>query len=550
MLTPEERQIVEFGKAQGKSKEQVITALAKYRAQPKQEAPTPATPEAPGFVDGVRSDFANRVNKGADSALAGMDGAQSTRSSVLQMLGQGAGFIGDLVNRSVGAVTPDFIKDPLKRGAEAIGSSEPVQDVASQYAQWKAQNPEAAANLEAIGNLSQVLPIGAGASAGTNAVVKGTLVGTGKALEAGADAIGSVGNVAKNTGKAIYQEAITPNVKEAEQLLRFRANTPLLTRIAGDVNAPQTRATVALERGIAGTESMIGVQAKRQADKVWNEEIAPLVAKSDAVMTKDELFAPVIERINATTDPTRKQALTNALEALQEDYKDFDGTFDLVKAQALKRDLDEFTPAKKFKGEDVANEVRQLQADMADAIRQKTYDSLADADIKKKYLDWANLNELQKVGVKAISDAAFKGGSGSLIGGLWDSATIPIKTLAGQVLYRVGNKLEFKAPKGIKTFGQYLQSKGYSKPAEYDIKSLDDKVGVGMSMRDISVTPAQIAKGIDKKDRDNIARLLDNPDDLDVWMSVQPMLEAMKINKADKDVVVKFLTEVLEASEL
>jgi len=510
--------------------------------------PSPVQENKPSFGEGVVQDFRNRVSNASDAQMASIEGRQSNLSGALQTVGQGAGFIGDLVTRGLGAVTPEPVKDVLKSGASAVAGTEAVQDVASKYEQWKQQNPEAAANLEATLNLGSILPVGGGVAQGARMGTKAALVGTGKALEVGADAVGSVGNVMRNSGRAIYQEAITPNVKEAEQLLRFRANTPLLTRIAGDANAPQTRASVALERGIAGTEGMIGVQAKRQADKVWNDEIAPAVKNSKATMSKDELFAPAIERINATTDPTRRQALINAFEALQEDYKGFDESFDLNKAQALKRDLDEFTPAKKFKGEDVANEVRQLQADMADAIRQKTYDSLDDVNIRKKYLDWANLNELQKVGVKAISDAAFKGGSGSLIGGLWDAATVPVKTIAGQVLYRVGNKLEFTGPQNIKTFGQYLQSKGYSKPTEYDIKSLDDKVGVGMSMRDISRTPEQVAKAMDKTDRNRIVDLLDNPNDLDRWMQAQPMLKAMQIDKADKDVVMRFLKEVLEVS--
>lgn len=162
------------------------------------------------------------------------------------------------------------------------------------------------------------------------------------------------------------------------------------------------------------------------------QKIAPAVENAPAVMTKDELFAPAQRLVDGTIDPTRRKALETALEARREDYADSD-VWSLKLAQALKRDLDTFTPAKTFRGQDVASEVRTLQHAMADAIRQKTYASLDDVNIKKDYLDWANLDELQKVGVKAITDTKLKGGAGTLVGGMWDMLTVPVKTVGGRV---------------------------------------------------------------------------------------------------------------------
>jgi hypothetical protein len=60
-----------------------------------------------------------------------------------------------------------------------------------------------------------------------------------------------------------------------------------------------------------------------------------------------------------------------------------------------------------------------------------------------------------------ITNATGKGGFGSFWTGMYDAATVPMKTVGGQVLYRVGNKLKFLAEKGVKTFGQFLKSRGY-----------------------------------------------------------------------------------------
>lgn len=514
--------------------------LASFNAKPKEKKE--------GFFSGIKEDFGQRVETAADAQLRAIEGGQSTKSAALQTIGQGAGFVGDIAMRGLAAVTPDIVERGLTSAVGKVAETETAQDVARKYSSWKLQHPEAAANLEAIGNLSQIIPVGAIGAKGSQAVVKGALVGTGKAIEGTATALEGVGKVIKGAGTIAYKSAITPTVKEAEQLLKYRARTPFLTRVSTqNAGEPLTRAQTALEKGIAGTESMIGVQARKKADELWTKEIAPLVAKSPEKMTKDELFTPALERIAAIEDPTRKKAMQNAYDALLEDYAEYPDAFDLTKAQALKRDLAKFTPQKLFKGQDVASEVRTLQADMASAIRQKTYTALKDDNIKKKYLDWANLDELQKVGVKAISEGSFKGGSGTLVSGLWDMATVPVKTVGGQILYRVGDALEFQAPKGIKTFGQYLQTKGYAKPTEYSLPK--SEAGIGLSIKS-SVTPESVAKKIDVGDRDIIAKFLDNPDYYSLDNATRRLFDEMGIGKAEQDVQVRFLKEVLDISGL
>ncbi len=102
---------------------------------------------------------------------------------------------------------------------------------------------------------------------------------------------------------------------------------------------------------------------------------------------------------------------------------------------------------------------------MADAIRDTIKASIKDINIRNAYLDYANLGELAKVGIKAATDSGFKGGFGGFWSTLYDQLTTPIKTVGGQTLYRVGNKLEFWADPGIKTVGQYLEISGFNPTA-------------------------------------------------------------------------------------
>lgn len=271
----------------------------------------------------------------------------------------------------------------------------------------------------------------------------------------------------KAIGERLYGSAVRPTVEEGKRILAHQAKNPFVKRAVDTVldkatPSPNTRASTALKYNIAGTETMIGVQAKRVADSLWTKEIAPAVKKSKAIVTKEELFAPILERINATVEPGKRQGYERAFRLIQGEYNKVK-SFTLEDAQKVKSQIDKFTPGKLFKGEEVSKEYAVLKNDLADAIRAKTYSSLEDVNIRQKYLDWANLHELQKVGVKAITSSGKQGGFGNFWMSMWDMATTPVKSVGGLILYRVGDKLEFVGPKGVKKFGEYLQTKGITR---------------------------------------------------------------------------------------
>ena len=311
----------------------------------------------------------------------------------------------------------------------------------------------------------------AGGGAG---LIKDAVVGGSKLVAKG---VSPVLNSVKPVGNFIYSRAFTPSAKEAENILAYEATKPsIASSIYGagalEGNAafkPITVADTALRSGIAGTEKQVGVQAKQVADTLYKKQISPAVDSIKETLTKDELFAPLRERIAQITDPSKKKAYQNAYDSLAEDYANIE-QFTYKEAQKLKSELAQFTPAKIFRGQDVANETRMLQADIASTIRQKTYDLLKDSNIRQKYIDYGNLQELQKVGVKAISEAGTKGGFGGFWSTMYDTAMTPVKTIGGKMLYKIGDKLQVTAPKGFegKSFADYLRSVGYLAPQVAD----------------------------------------------------------------------------------
>lgn len=371
-------------------------------------------------------------------------------ASGLQTIGQGAMMAAGVPNETV-----------AQTGFKSLDTSTPE----GQALQQSLQPTNEMQKYGGYGETGAELLAGGGAG-----LIKDTVVGGTKLLAKGATPISSG---IKSAGRTIYESAFTPNVKEAENILAYEASQPSMFSSlfgAGAIKGnpafkPITTAETSLRAGIAGTEKQVGVQAKRVADTLYKKEIAPAVSGIKGTITKEELFAPAEERIANMVDPSKKAAYQNALDSLKEDYANI-AHFSFKDAQALKSELAQFTPAKVFRGQDVANETRMIQADMANLIRQKTYEALKDLNIKQKYLDYGNLQELQKVGVKAISEGGLKGGFGGFWSTVYDKAMTPVKTIGGKVLYKIGDKLQVTAPKGFegKSFAEYLQSVGYLAP--------------------------------------------------------------------------------------
>lgn len=384
----------------------------------------------------------------------------------------------DIVQAGVGGVESALTGKPVEEtktlspsfGIEALKKETP-------QGQQVQQSLKASNSAQEVGGY---LETGAELLAGGGyGLVKDAVVGGTKLLAKGAS---KVAPTLKKSGEYAHGTAFTPSIKEAELAQAYEASQPSITSkllgtdsiVGNPTFKPITTKETAFRQGISGTEKNIGKRSKAVADTMWNKEIAPEVEKSAVRMSKEEMFAPVEERIAKTINPSKKQALQDALDSVKSDYGST-VDFSLKDAQKLKSELDEFTPTKMFRGQDVASELKVVNHDMANAIRSKTYDSLSDHNIKQKYIDYGNLQELQKVGIKARTDASSKGGFGSFWSGVYDKLATPIKTYGGKTLYKVGDVLEFEAPKSFKgkTLGDYLRSVGYLAPqvAEKSITS-------------------------------------------------------------------------------
>ena len=441
--------------------------------------------EEKGFVERVSEDIKERGSNIVDTLS---DDSKSPITRGFEATAEGFNAIGNTAYEAL----PEFARKGLSKTGEFIGKQfGKLTDVISDseaLQKWTLDHPNAAKKLEELASVGS----SAGAISGNillaDTVAKVGQAGVNKTLDVGSKAVEKTGETLAKAGKKLNQSAYTPTAEEARliqnnkiqvkflknELAKTPKGSPEYLKISKELEktkaaVPTLRSDTALNRGLSGTEKHIAVQGGAEKLGLWKNKIEPALRGSKDVITKKELFAKAEARIAETIDPSKKTALKNALDSLKDDYKDVK-SYPLLEANQLKTSIDEFTPSKIFKGQEVANELKTIKADMASAIREKTYSSLKDAKIKADYRDYANLKQLEKIGIKALTEAGTKGGFGGFWTTIYDKVATPIQTIGGKILYRVGNKLEFLGKPGVKTVGDHLKNLGFKSKSAFEKK--------------------------------------------------------------------------------
>lgn len=279
-------------------------------------------------------------------------------------------------------------------------------------------------------------------------------------LEAiGGPVISALGKVTEAAGAGIAKMFIPKSETEAGTLQAYKAGTSFMDRVgnvlSGGGNKPSTAASTAFDKGLVGTESMMGVQAKRAQGKIWNSVVEPALDQSTDKVDMNNFFQTASDQISKNTnDPTREKMLQNALESVKEDFGNVDNV-SMKQLQKYKEGWAEFVPEKSYKGQPIAGALNEVRSVLADSARQQIYNSLGD-NVKQAYLDYGNLSGITKLGQKAMAGSGFKGGAGQLAHSLWEMATVPAGTIGGQTLYKVGQVGEFVGKPGARTLRDLL----------------------------------------------------------------------------------------------
>jgi len=326
--------------------------------------------------------------------------------------------------------------------------------------------------------------------------------------------ISSLSKGLKGAGETVYGATIKPGTIEAGKLQNYDANVKIAetalkeAKTTGDVakiesatksleaikaTKPATIAETGVRRGISGTQKNVGLGAKIAEQEIWNKEIKPALENSTEMVTKAEFFKPLEKKISSTTEKGKLADMKDAYELIKEEYKDVN-SLKLTDAQKIKSELGEFQPNKVWKGKDVSNSYNQLKIEMMKGLQKSIYDKLSDVNIRKSYLDYSKLKQLEEIGIKARGEELMPKGI-NVTHSLWDRTVTPITTKLGKTLYKVGDMLEFESKTPVKTLGEYLENKGITE--EYFNEIMKNQKTVDTSILESEITPKS-QKIIDK----------------------------------------------------
>lgn len=272
--------------------------------------------------------------------------------------------------------------------------------------------------------------------------------------------LGVAGNTLSGLGKVLYKAIIPRGTREAQLLQAYKAGSPLLDRIriaaTGQSKSPITVGDTAFNKGLLGTESMLGVQAKQAKGTLWNDFVGPSLSKSDFQVDMKGFFDSVEQKImSQNADFTRRSSLLEALQAMREDFSNF-RVSDLTQLQKFKEGWAKFIPEKAYKGKPIGGAFKEVQDLAADQARDTIY-SVLGPEVRRAYLDYGNLLALEELGIKAMTGGKLKGGAGSFLSGIYEMALTPVATIGGRVVYKTGEGITLVGPPGVATLGQLLE---------------------------------------------------------------------------------------------
>ena len=435
-----------------------------------------------GMLGGIARDVGN-VALGAGKEIAAapfqLGGAIATAGTGLtHLIGKGVEQIPGLQKEGQRIATAKTDIPQVPQALQPKGTAQQVGKVATDIGEMflptgiestvvkgLAEIPELAKNAPLLTKITQqLLKLGIKSTATGLEFGAKTYLQTGGDLEKSKEAallsasVPAAGSVLKATGKGLAEAVIPISSKEAQLLQDYKAGTSFWDRVSNILSGKggiQTAGKTAFEKGLVGTESMIGVGAKRGLEPLWAETISPVLEKAKP-QDMTSFWSDVEKSIKSQTkEVSRQKDLLEAFNALKEDYAGVN-TATMPTLQDYKSGWASFVPEKYYKGKQIAGAFNEAKAIAADVARQKIYNTLPTGELKKAYLDYGNLIGLSELGQKAMTGGKLKGGFGSFWSAVKDMGLTPIGTIGGQTIYKVGQTVELVGKQGAKTVSDLI----------------------------------------------------------------------------------------------
>jgi hypothetical protein len=351
-----------------------------------------------------------------------------------------------------GALEAEGTAEVIGKGAEQIGEFFIPVGGQAKVAAKLSKIPALAKDSSLLANIVKTL-----SKSATTATEFGgkTLAQTGdieQAKEVGAISmvLPIAGKALKVGGEKLAESAISLSAKEAKVVQAYKATTPFWERVFVGSKAPVTVGKTAFKKGIAGTESSIGVQATKAKNNLWKKIISPQLKGSDVKVNIQDLFKETEKSIiKNNPELSRQKSLLHALDSMKEDYAKV-GDVSIAELQKLKEGWAKFLPDKVYKGKPIAGAFNDMKSILSGISRSTIHKNIS-KEARQAYYDYGNLISLQELGQKSMTGGKMKGGFGGFWSAIKDTAITPVSTIGGKVVYKVGEGIEMIGKQGSKT---------------------------------------------------------------------------------------------------
>ena len=254
------------------------------------------------FTTRVKEDLMARSENVAEIADKYQFGNITIAEGALQVAGQAAGGLFDILGSAISAVIPDVIENPIVRGISALIETAPIKKIAETYQGFKEKHPRAAADLEAGVNLVMALGVPKVGKTATGPAVSTT----GRTLVKS----GQVGIEAQKTGLArqLTRPLRTKAVQEAEVARTTETGFGPFKRSVVKPTAQEARSQAAVIE-IPGISTKKTFQQNYNVVNKYNrglaEQLATDLRTNDFIFTTKELRA----RLNSAKEELKNSPL-------------------------------------------------------------------------------------------------------------------------------------------------------------------------------------------------------------------------------------------------
>jgi len=256
--------------------------------------PTPK-PKKRGIFSRIGQGISESAKK---RGVAMSDTYQQTKSgdinplqTAVRSIGGAAGFIGDVaatgVMETAKEVLPDKAEESISKSfSNAIAKSD-IPKLMAEYDSWKANNPEAAKDLEGVVNIASLLPAEKALGIGLKSAKAGAKV-AGESLETAGRA------TAKGLAQGVETTVKTGGFIEKHALSQATGYRPeTIMKIINDPGAFDSKTTANISRGSVGERVQTGIQGRLDELSDTGKEYQA-IRDSDALVNIPEETVPSI----------------------------------------------------------------------------------------------------------------------------------------------------------------------------------------------------------------------------------------------------------------